>query len=490
MRRVLIIPAISTTSVASNFSFQELFEFSEIVSENKGVYWYIVVPPWVRDGMKGHKNLQYVHLETTRDIEVNDIVGYSAYEVATQFARRGGKYVVDAVITDCVEFSLQLQRVLSDLTKNPVPVFVRDLRRKYLHKKELCKFSVAQSLVQGFSGVTSRSHRSEVVSFLSESLKASVVNSFIDRSFVWPLSSNLDYLDKFKSVEKRDEMSVFLGGEPEDNGGAEVLGIYKNLFACVDVDVRIVTTSSMSRLKVVLRDGDYSYLGDMKAGVPVEAYYTEMAKSHLFVSVAESEKSFHDDLEKMVLGQVGIFPWKSNSFVANYFDSDYPFLYLPGDHDQALSMAQWVVDNYKDSVSMISKYVDKIRKLIDRKNVFVRVWSELEKVIFRQYRVYKMKEWNKLKRMPLFNAVNHVATQLGDQFAMRVFLDILEEQVTWLKPWNRKETLVTFGVNKEPLPTVFDLREMLSNLGWEDTCESPDIVLFKKHDVVKGVYDA
>jgi len=39
------------------------------------------------------------------------------------------------------------------------------------------------------------------------------------------------------------------------------------------------------------------------------------------------------------------------------------------------------------------------------------------------------------------------------------------------------------------LPTLYDIREMLDNLGWVDTCEGQRIMLRKERDPLPGVFD-
>ena len=46
---------------------------------------------------------------------------------------------------------------------------------------------------------------------------------------------------------------------------------------------------------------------------------------------------------------------------------------------------------------------------------------------------------------------------------------------------------MSFGNVREPLPTMFDLRMMLDNLGWIDRCDGYKIVFERERDPLEGV---
>jgi len=476
--------------VAESKSYQELYSLTEVVSQaGEKVFWYMVVPPWVKDGLRGHPALHYVHIETTRDASINDLVGYSAHSLAEWFARRGGRYVVDAVITDCVQFSLQLARLLSDPAKKPIPVFVRDLKRRHLVKKVSAQdeMSIALNLCTGRVGVISEYVRKQIVSFLGKHILPVDTKRFVDRSFVWRQSSNLSYLDGCRERgERGDKITAFLGGDPDYNGGKKILAIYRNLFV-LGVEVKVTSRRSSSKVKQMLPDRDVSYISEIKSKIPVDAYYIDAARSHLFVSAGVSEVGLHDELELLVLGQVGVFPYVD--FIREYLGDDYPFYYNAGKWTEAYEMAAWITENYSEAQVMIEEHVERVRKSVSLEANLFRTWGFVKHEIESQYSVYKMTEPEDGK-VPLFAEVYMVAQGLGEQFAMTVFLDVLEEKVSYLKPWNRKGTLLTLGNVKVPLPTMYDLRLMLDNLGWVDQCKGYNAVFLRERDPLDGVFDA
>ncbi len=488
MRRVLIIPSVSTVSVAENASYQELYQLTEEVAKaGSDVFWYMVVPPWVRDGLQGHKRLHYVHVETTRDLELNDIIGYSAYDLAVWFARRGGKFIIDAVVTDCVQFSLQLSQFLSDPSSVPVPVFLRDLRRRDRRRNPDLgsRLSIAMNYATARVGATSSWHKAELTEYVRSCLVPAQVKRFISRTFDWPLSIDLDFLENCRdTVEKGKTPVVFVGGNPDDNGGKKVLRICRKLFA-LGVEVALTSRSSPSRVKLLLPDRDISYISEIKSSVPRDSYYLEAAKAHMFISVGRTEGAFHEELERLILGQVGVFPYKE--FVIELFGDKYPFYYNEGDMDEAYEMTAWVAENYDEAIGMIEPFVKIVKEKLSRSQVFLDAWATMGNSIDEGYRVHTMRDAEDGKALPLLNAVKKVAEGLGEEFAMTVFLDVLEETVSYLKPWGRKGTLQTLGRVKTPLPTLYDLREMLDNLGWVDQHSGSEIIVRKVRDPLKGV---
>jgi len=488
MRRILIVPSVSSSSVINSDSFNELYLLTEtIVKLKEKAYWYVVMPPWVRDGLRAHERIHYVYGNTTRDAAINDIIGYSSYEVATWFARRGGMHVIDAVITDCVQFSLQLGQFLSDPARSRVPIIVRDLGQSHLQKwkdKESA-VSFAMSLATSKFGFISEQHKDEVVSFLRQYVRPSLVGYFLEGAFRWPVSSNLEYLDGCKkTATKREKITAFYGGDPTWNKGRKVLSIYRKLFA-FGIETVVASTASSSKVKRTFPDRDVSYMSEVNVGVSGDSYYLEAARAHLFVSATDNEVAFYDEIERLILGQVGVFPYLS--FTEEVLGRDYPFFYNLGNEDEACELAVWISENYDKAVRKIKKHIRRVRKEISKEVIFGSIWNHICKCIDDSYRINVLKKEVKGKRQPLMNSVQKVAESLGDEFMMTVFLDVLEETVGWLKPWNRKGTLKTLGLVRQPLPTMYDLREMLDNLGWVDQCDDSEIRLCRERKPLEGV---
>lgn len=469
MRRILVVPSISSSSVVNNNAYNEIYSLSEtIASFDEKSYWYIIVPPWIRDGLRAHERLHYVHVETTRDPALNDVIGYSAYDLATWFARRGGRYIVDAVITNCVQFSLQLGQLLTDPSRDRIPIILRDINWSHLQKgkdKE-APVAVAMNFATSLFGFVSSHHKDSVVDFLGKYLRPSLIDHFLKRAFLWPISSDLGILDDCSEVDKGEKITAFLGGNFKYNNAHTVLSIYRRLFA-LGIDVAIASVDPLTKVKKTYSDRDVSYITEVNAGLPLNSYYLEAAKAHLFVSAIENEIAFIDEVRRLILGQVGIFPYRD--FVVEFLGKDYPFYYNDGNTNEACELAIWIKDNYREATKQIEKFVQVAREKISEKMVFGIAWESIKERIDLFYRVNK--------RSSLFDSVSKVAKGLGDEFAMAVFLDVLEEHVSYLKPWGQKGTLQILGRVRAPLPTMYSLREMLNNLGWEDTCEGPDVTL-------------
>lgn len=472
MRRILIVPSVSSTSVADSEPLQELYALTEAVAGfGEKAYFYMVVPPWVRDGLRGHQRLHYVHMETTRDEAINDVVGYSAVDMSTLFARRGGRYVIDAVITDCVQFSLQLSRMLSDPVRERMPVIVRDLRRVYENKDEVeDNASVALGYASNYFAYTSPDHQKDVLGFLRTYLQASMLRRFTNRSLSWPMSFDLERIDKLNTLKKRKNVTVCFGGDPSQKRSRTVFSVYRKLYG-IGIDIVVASRESRAMLKRSLPDDDTSYLAEINCSLAQDAYLTELAKSHMFVSVSEGEGANWEDVRKILLGQVGVFPYRQDGVLSRLLGEEYPFYYNVGREDEAVELAAWIAANYDDARSRIAPVVERCRSLFERKAVLRQAWGKITNIIDEGYRTHTFEEKEEAgKKLSLQGSLKKVATGLGNEFALQVFFDILEEHATWLKPWGHKGTLQTLGRVHESLPTLYDLRELLDNLGWKDTC--------------------
>lgn len=488
MRRVLIVPSVSTSSVANSESFRELYALTEAISgSGERSFWYMAVPPWVRDGLRGHSNLHYLHVETTRDQKLNDVLGYSAFDLATWFARRGGTHIVDAVITDCVQFAWQLRQFMSDPRREMVPVVVRDLRRRYEGRLDTePAASVAMSYAVNLVAATSSHNRKEIAKFLSTYLSPTMVRLFNENSFVWPTSADVEALDVCRdNIEKPGAPVAFVGGNVENKGTRFILKVYRKLFA-LGVSSVVASTSSESSVRRSLPGDDVAYLSDIMANIPLDAYDMEVAKAHLFVSAAPSESVFDEEVRRLVLGQVGVFPHEA--FIVDVLGDDYPFYYNAGKEEEALAMASWVSENYDEATGMTEPFRTRVSKRLHQSSVFRGAWEHITGLIDQRYSIHELKDVPEgTAKVPLFNVVYNVANGLGDEFAMRVFLDVLEEHVTYLKPWGRKGTLQVLGQVKAAIPSLYDLRQMLDNLGWIDRCDQSEVVLTRERDPLPGV---
>ena len=275
-----------------------------------------------------------------------------------------------------------------------------------------------------------------------------------------------------RSVNKRRLMKVV--------GKIAALGI---------ADVALVTMASKYSVEKWLQARDRSAFDVFHTGVRMGMYLKEMSRYHCFVSFSDNDSmvdEIEDELLRLIMGQVGVFPCVK--WVTDRIGEDYPFLYNVGKEEEAIALLEWIVDNFGDAQERISSVVEKLAEEHDDRVTLLGAWSEIVKVIDSQYAVNIMRCNSGDDKKSLFSLVYDVATKLGDKFAIDVFLDVLEEHATWLKPWGRKGTLKQFGDVDFHLPTLFDLREMLDNLGWVDQCDGADIMLKRERSPLEGVF--
>lgn len=489
MRRMLYIPYIDRKSVSDNPGFNEFYAFSDFLQKSgERVYWYVIVPPWVTDGLRWHDHMQYVYVDNVRDNLVSDIVGFSAMEVAQYFSRRGGKFIIDGILSNCVQFSLYLSRLLGDLSRGSrVPVFIRD------HKMDGFSDSmdhgdmsfVASNYIGCHTFCRSKSESRLVFDFVRNASNPSIEKFARMKSFIWPLSYDVE---KFNNDIGNDSVIFFVGGSFKHIGKRRrELRIASNLFVKNYVNVSLSTWSHGKRVRESFPGGDSSFISSIQLDIPRGLYDTTVSNSGVFVSFSESNEisDQEEEIGRLLHNQVGVFPYLR--WAIDRVGSDYPFFYNSGNDDEALILAEWIACNYKEAVDSISHITERLLSEHCISGSSAACWDSMKSNIDSQYKIWEMKSSRSGKRT-LFQTVYSIASTLGDEFYLDVFLDVLEEHFSWLKPFGRKGTLKIFGELRNYIPTLYDIREMLDNLGWIDVCDHSDIRLKRKREPHTSVH--
>jgi len=473
MKRFLIVPNIFKKTVVDNAGYREFYNLTKIVSSIDSVYWYMVVPSWVQDGLLGHDRLTYVHLDPSHDRIINDIVGFPALEIARQFARRGGRNIIDGVVTDNVYFSAYLGKLLSDQnSKYDVPVFLRK-HGKVSIDSDLDAILVAANYAASSVAPVSELNKNNIVASISENISPVVRRTMRKKMFLWTQGYDMSVVDRLRMVPK--DNTLFVGGSFEHN--VKKREQIKNAVRLSSANVLNSVLASCSKSYVVnrfLNDGDRTSFVSVKTGLGTDMYLSEMSMAGCFISFADSKwdsGDMEDELLRLMVGQVGVFPYVD--VVVSILGEDYPFYYNDGNILEAAALVEWIVANLKDAQKKISDIVDKLILEHDEKETFTSAWQHMSKVS--DDCSVSIDKMNKA----LVEQVENVAVALGNEFFLDVFLDVLEEKVPWLKPWGRKGLLKEYGDIDRSLPTLYDLRAILSFLGWHDACNSAEIKIIK-----------
>ena len=484
-----MIPSFSRRSVVNDAAYMEFYNLTKFTSDSrKNVYWYMVVPSWVQDGLLGHNRLTYIYLDSTRSATLNNVVGFPALELARGFSRRGGRHLIDAVITDCSLFSAYLGKLLSDRNGGAVPVILREhgnVPVKDVPEDQLLLFA---NYVASRVAVRSEWGRSIVSRFIGKYLNPSMGSRFLDKSVVWPEGYNVRGIDDLLgSCPRGDVPLLFIGGDFRSSGKRRSLSIARKVAIMGIADV-VLATTSVSRYVDNVLSGDSSFLSSCLSGLQRAVYLREVARCHCFVSCSDGDRyvdEFEDELLRLLMGQVGVFPHAE--WVAKRVGADYPFFYNVGCEEEAIVLVEWIVNNFDDACARIRGSVDGLRERHDDQVVSSGIMGDISRLIDEKYVVREMDYCQPGRKKPLFSLVHDVAKGIGDEFSLDVFLDILEEHASWLMPWGRKGTLKQFGEVDEHLPTLYDLRQMLDNLGWIDQCDGLDVVVKRERDPLPEV---
>jgi len=475
--RLLYIPNVTRQSLVDNVGFQEFLKISEATHRlGLDVYWYVVVPSWATDGMRGHQRLQYLYMDSTRDGAVSELVGFSADEIAKFFSRRGGRYIVDAIISNKAGFASYVASLLGDpFGHATIPVIIRDngdTIKKLSSNNDRDLFFMLSNYVNCYTALRSNSEMSIVSSIVGKNLSPSIARTFVNRSFVW--NSSFDQVDRCDRSD--DSLVVFSGGDFRNsaNRRRELL-LYRRLFATHGVKVVVYTGSSRSRIKQAFPDGDESFISSINPNVQMGAYTSHLSMADMFVSFSSKFDTvdIDDELSRLLHGQVGVFPYARCS--ADRLGEDYPFYYNSGNSDEAFAVASWVVDHIGDARGMITDVVDKIRSNHFVDHVAGGVVGKIADIVHSHSGEYGG------TRERSIDVIGGVAERMGDSFPLDVFLDVMEEHLTWLKPFGRKGALKDFGSVRHNMITLYDIRSMLGDLGWVDLCNSSNIVLERRN---------
>jgi len=491
-RRLLYVPSVYRSSLIDNDGY---LEFCDLVNQlhdcNEVYHWYVIIPKWVKDGLKPLPGVDYIYYDSVRDLRVNQTVGFPALELAKDFARRGGRYVIDGVLTNCIGFAGYLRYILSDPGSNSrIPVFVRDCGDWNGVFRDVFEdwFVLASNLVSTHVAVRSETERNVFTGFLTKYANPSARNVFIKSSLIWTPGYSVTRTSNIDSKDRKPVM--FCGGSFNSLFRRKIeLEVASYLYAKNIASIVLVTQSPRHEIINIIRGGDVSFFDHFSAGAKRKECEIAEVKGDFFVSSVSEYFPLNVELEvrRLMLGQVGIFPY--HGLAVERLGEKYPFFYNSENLDEAIVMAEWVAKNILEAKEAISSFVEDLFKLYDPRKTSMVLWKGMGKIIDENYRVHKFKVSKETNRKPVILVIKDIAEKLGERFSFNVIIDILEEHVPWLKPWNRKGTLKTYGEVPINLPTVFDLREMLDNLGWTDMCDGKDIFFERTKDINKEIKD-
>jgi hypothetical protein len=493
MKRFLYVPSVGKTTVADNEGYLEFCTLVDVLSaRGEDVVWYVLVPSWVKDGLRPYDNLEYVYLDAVRDVNITMTAGFPAFEVARNFARRGGMRIIDGVLTNCVGYAAYLGSLLSD-NESPfrVPVFVRDhVVRDFSHESFYDWLNLAHSYTGCHLAVRSDYESRAISSFLRQYSNPAFGRIFLDGLVKWPVvydpvGYDVDSERCYSDVSDNAPSVLFCGGEYGIPGlKVDELKIAKKLFISGNILASLATRTPRYKVDKAFPHGDKSFLRWLNTSVEKDEYDREVKRGDFFVSVQGKGPSLiiEEELSRLIVGQVGIVPY--GGLFVEKLGEGYPFYYNPCRLDEAVGMASWVADNLFESRKLVKSFSKDLMEKSDARIVAMDVWHAMAKEIDKTYRVHKMRRSLDGNRRSVLEVVYDVATKLGDHFMLDVFLDILEEHITWLKPFSRKGTLKSYGDVRPGLPTLYDLREMLDNCGWVDMGGGRGIVLQRVKDPV------
>lgn len=480
-RRFLYIPLVTRTSLSGNEGYAEFCDLVRYVNESGDKsFWYVMIPIWVRDGIVPIDGVHYLYVDTVRDVRISRMAGYPAFEIAREFSRRGGRFVIDAVLTNCTLFSGYLSYLLSDPESiHNVPVFVRNKDREGWASRGRMgdSLSLASSVSMAHVAVSSSSEKRMLLEFLSSHINAKARSSFEGNVFDWGPGYDLV---KRVHREPRDIAHMFCGGSFKFSFGRSLeFSVARHLESEGLAKLIISTQSTMGDISKSIGKITIPSLSILHS-LAYEMYERTFHTGDFFVSAFSENMIYEseDCIKRLISGQVGIFSY--SGLAMERLGDNYPFFFNSGDVTEATAMASWVSENIETARSEIEPFVDKLVAENRRDVSFGRAWRRMCSVIDQQCGEASIAHSDDGDRGPLDIAISDISSKYGEKVSLDVVLDVLEEKVPWLKPWNRKGSIKTFGEIPDNLPTMYDIRHSLSGIGWEDDCSLKDIFMIRR----------
>lgn len=375
---------------------------------------------------------------------------------------------MDACICGCPPFALYLKRILSDPRRDDLPVYIREPIRH----RSMGGLETALSMAGCSTLTRSNGDLRDRVQAISDLVSPAVLRKILGNAIEWRTGHDLDLYDTIAQKATNSPV-LFLGNVSDRSMARRILALYRGLYA-TGLGVTVVSTDSMSVVNDRFPDNDRSYVSTLKGGVDYREYLSYAGLCGIFVSLARDDSNLavsNVEIQNMLMGQIGILP--KTDYTIRLLDRDYPFLYT--DESAAMDMAAYIHESYDSARKKISKYRGRLRDKFGWHNTNVDAWSAISAHIKKGQNHGSIRS---KRRSDLFGTIQRVAEGLGDKFRFDVFLDVLEENATWIKPWGYKGAITTLG-KSENLPTQYDIIEALGELGWTDMCDG-EIAFMKR----------
>ena len=269
-----------------------------------------------------------------------------------------GKYQVDAILTSKVCLAPSLKRMFSYTDNIRIPVYVLDqwvpagvsnnlsidLRLRSLAYSECPTFFLTErefGLAKDFSS-----------KFLSSKAMSDFHRNSVVRSQGIHAKRIFDYS---QSVEKFDKFTfVFSARFNPNKQWDKVLEVYEDIFR-MGRDVQIKAVSTLN--EAALPDNLEQRFSKVEF-IPTQTFtgYVDLiSRSHVAVSMSVDEGFAAGWAEHICTGYPVVLPNKDWA-ISLVGDSDYPYLY--SSEIELIAMLRWIVDNYDEAKSKMTKYVE------------------------------------------------------------------------------------------------------------------------------------
>jgi len=393
--RIAIVPFSSLLQFDKNSMFLVFLDFAEwCFKNNKNVFFYWFIPHhaegFLKNKLGDKENNKIIAYEQITKNYYDSFYTFDTKKFYLNFSRLGGKYPVDAVMTNSSAAIFLLQRLSSDIrrtTEYLVPVFcleptVKETRlimssQKYMFLDDYIR---AVGYTTGNPIFLTTEEMSYAAKFTKKYVSPSMIKRMLERSTVLPLVVRTDLIDKLRQeIPKRtDKKVLFWGGRMSRVKRVDkIVKEYDYLFRFGrDLEI-VITTSSLNErsYREVFKNAPEVRL---LTGMGREDYLKEAVQAHILFLASETEGFPVGFFEQMYAGLLPILPdkkWARATMIEGY-----PFFYR--NRMEGAAMLRELYDNYeKYEIEWSEKIREYIRNNFNEDKVFGRLYEEIEKAI-------------------------------------------------------------------------------------------------------------
>ncbi len=347
--RILVIPLIGISNINSDSDY---LYYADIIkgAKKRGWYFYMVLPEYAEGEVDELPNCEYVYVPMGKDFFEESM--HFPYELLEKFGRRGGKYLIDLIMTTRTGGSVMGQSMLSDFRrKDYIPtVLVEAMVRAWKKPNDVDASLRAMSYCLSYTWLLSTEEKKRALDIITRVASPYLVNQFLENSKVIETGVRVEQLDKTIAKAKlNDKFSLFFGGRFSVEKRPEIMKELVEKLYSYGRDIEVYVTTQHVNSRYLRKYGNSVVYTDLKKGCSREDFLDTASSSHVFICSSDDESWPSGFWEQLYVIGIGIFPDKP--WVRANLPKDYPYIYK--DIMEGHTMLRYILDNYEEAKAKI-----------------------------------------------------------------------------------------------------------------------------------------